>query len=170
MKVNRLPVAQYLGLTVFSYFRVRHNDDLKVRGSTVAVNLKLWLLCGSSYQAGIFKTEKFIKILFVVWDIVHIIAKFLQSQSWHSFVFLSIWLIGLAAIWSQILHFSAFCLNVMPSIFSSFKLPKSGPLFSLHPWETSKSFTYKGLASKNFQHWQRCESSRLEIPLNSSIW
>ena len=136
---------------MFSCFRVRHNDDLKVRGSTVAVNLKLWLLCGSSYQAGIFKTEKFIKILFVVWDIVHI-AKFLQSQSWHSFVFLSIWLIGLAAIWSQILHFSAFCLNVMPSIFSSFKLPKSGPLFPPQPWEASQSFNMKDWLLRTFSN------------------
>ena len=42
---------------MFSCLRVRHYDDLKVRGYTVAVNLKLWLLCGSSSQAGIFKTD-----------------------------------------------------------------------------------------------------------------
>merc|ERR1712088_964827 len=51
-----------------------------------------------------------------------------------------IWLIGLAAIWSQILHFSAFCLNVMPSIFSSFKLPKSGPLFLSNPENPASLF------------------------------
>ena len=116
---------------MFSCFRVRHNDDLKVRGSTVAVNLKLWLLCGSSYQAGIFKTDS--SKYFSSFEILYTLLNYYSHNAGIVFLFLSIWLIGLAAIRSQILHFSAFCLNVMPSIFSSFKLPKSGPLFSPHP-------------------------------------
>ena len=133
---------------MFYCFRVRHNDDLKVRGSTVAVNLKLWLLCGSSYQAGIFKTDS--SKYFSSFEILYTLLNYYSHNAGIVFLFLSIWLIGLAAIRSQILHFSAFCLNVMPSIFSSFKLPKSGPLFSLQPWETNQSFNMKDWLLRTF--------------------
>ena len=73
---------------MFSCFRVRHNDDLKVRGSTAAVNLKLWLLCCSSSQAGIFKTDS--SKYFSSFEILYTLLNFYSHNAGLDFLFKSL--------------------------------------------------------------------------------
>ena len=130
-------------------------------------------------RPGIFKKAS--SKYFSSFEILYTLLNFYIDQAGFGFSFLQIIvpvnrqylaLSDLPQFVAKILHFSAFCLNVMPSIFLPFNFLSRVAVSSSPPRSGSSvaSLLTQKICSTNFHHCQRCNSPRLKIPFNSSIW